>query len=110
MEYTVVLTRQPDTRWRAVVPSLPECEAEAETRAEVLAQIKERLAEVVSHTEVLRIELPIAPVLRHESTDDARRVAVPGTWEGFGLFHDDPSWGELFEDIERQRDQRLVGE
>lgn len=45
MEYTVVLTKKPNSQWHAVVPALPACEAEANTREEVLAQIKDEITQ-----------------------------------------------------------------
>ena len=58
MEYTALLTHQPGSPWRAVVPALPDCVAEAPTRAEVLAKIQARIEETISHTEMLQIEVP----------------------------------------------------
>lgn len=54
MEYTIVITKEPDSRWQAVVQGWPGCEAEAETREQVIAAIKTRLAERLRHTEVIR--------------------------------------------------------
>ena len=47
MEYTVIVTHQQELRWKAVVPALPDCDAEAPTRVEVLSQIHKRVLEIV---------------------------------------------------------------
>ncbi|HRJ40724.1 MAG TPA: hypothetical protein PL105_02535 [Caldilineaceae bacterium] len=60
MEYTTLLTHQPGSPWRAVVPGLPDCVAEAPTRAEVLTRIRARIAEQASYTEVLQIEFSVS--------------------------------------------------
>lgn len=101
MEYTTLLTHQPDSLWRAVVPGLPDCVAEAPSRAEVLVKIQKRIAETVSYTEVLQIEVPASPK-NTNGTSNGKPVAMP--WQWFGTFQEDAQWKELFEDIEQQRD------
>lgn len=103
MEYTVVITQNSSSLWRAYVPALPECEAEAETRDGVVNRIKERLEEVVPHSELLRIDLPIAPATSQELPVNGNSAAFSENWPDFGIFRDDPTWGELFDEIERRR-------
>lgn len=67
MEYTVVLTKQSNFLWQASVPALPECEVEADSREEVLSQIKEKVASVARQSEVLRVEIPIEPNFSSET-------------------------------------------
>ncbi len=105
MEYTVVITKEPGAPWRAVVPVLPECEAEAETRDEVLTQIKERLTTTLRHTEVVRIEVPSA-----SEANGSSGHTTSAEWPDFGIFRNDPTLGAMFDEIERQRDSRLAGE
>lgn len=107
MEYTVVITKEPDTPWRAFVPALLNCKAEAETRDEVVERIKERVAQC--HLEVLRIEVPDSEKSQKSngSSDEKSRGSI---LDFAGIFRDDPTWGALFDEIERQRDQHLVGE
>jgi predicted RNase H-like HicB family nuclease len=102
MEYTVVITKEPDARWRAVASELPECAVEAPTRDEALARIKERIAEASQHIEVLKIEVPDSP-----NGNGAPRDSIKSL---MGLFKDDPTWGEMFDEIERRRDQHWAGE
>lgn len=103
MQYTVFLTGQSNKRWRASVPVLPDCEVEAGSRDEALAKIQERIRAVVERVEVLRVEVAVR--LKVNGSDSVSETP----WEWFGVFQDDPSWGSLFDEIERERDQRLVG-
>ncbi len=107
MEYTVILTQQPDISWRAAVPALPDCVEEASTRDEVLKKIQQRIIAVVSHSEVLKLRVSVAPKLVRATGEDEWPVS---SWPGFGLFQGDPTWGELFDEIEHQRDQHWSGE
>ena len=104
MEYVAYLTYQPDQRWQAVIPDLPDCVVNAETRAEALEQIKLRALSFVQQTEQVRIELSPADSLSGEETANLDLKAL-----GYGAFKDDPTWGELFDEIERQRDEQLAG-
>jgi predicted RNase H-like HicB family nuclease len=103
MEYTVIITRQPGMRWRATVPALPECVAEAATRDEVLVNIQEQIKTFISQSEVVRLQVPI--VTTPEATA-AEAVSTPWHWSG--VFQDDPTWGDLFDELERQRDEYLI--
>lgn len=98
MKYTTLVTHQPGLPWRAIVPGLPDCSAEAPTRAEVLKKIQARIVETVSHTEVVQMEVPASP---RNANGDSNTAASP--WQWFGAFQDDAQWGEMFETIEAQR-------
>lgn len=106
MEYTVVITKEPDTPWRAFVPALLNCSAEAETRDEVVELIKERVAKC--HLEVLRIEVPDSEKDQRSNGAPDEKSAV-SIMDFAGIFRDDPTWSKMFDDIERQRDRHLVG-
>lgn len=106
MEYTVVLTKKPNSQWHAVVPALPACEAEAETREEVLAQIKDEITQY--HIEVVKIEVPTTqPPM---STNGTGYTTFEQEWPHYGIFKNDPTWDAIFDEIERERDQYRVGE
>ena len=106
MEYTVILTRQPGAPWRAAVPILPDCAVEAPTREQALEKIRERITVVTSHSEVLRLRVPAAPKTTGEQLSEASQTP----WQWFGAFQNDPTWGLLFDEIERQRDAHLMEE
>jgi len=108
MEYTVVVIKRPDTPWRAVVPNLPDCKAEAETRDEVLAKIKDRITQL--HIEVLRIEVPGQPVKSQEANLPPNGFKFEEEWPDFGKFKNNPVWAAVFDEIEQERDRYHVGE
>ncbi len=93
MQYTVFLTRYSDLLWRASVPSIPNCEVEADTREKVISQIKEKVTSFASQTEVIQVEIPIKPQFQNAQLE-----------KFFGIFKDDPNWAEMFEQIEKDRD------
>lgn len=109
MEYTVVITKDPHAPWRAVVPTIANCEAEAETREEVLERIQAALASLPErHIEVVKIEVPAVPI--SVSTNGTGYTTFEKEWPHYGIFKDDPTLDEMFDEIERQRDAHRVGE
>ena len=113
MKYTTILTHQSGQLWHAVVPALPDCKAEATTRTEVIEKIKSRIHTVLKYTEVLQIEISERPQngasgtsQTNEESDDAI-VITPQAW--MGAFQNDPSWGEIFDQIEQEREQQIIG-
>lgn len=107
MEYTVVITKDPQAPWRAVVPTLAHCEAEADTREEVLERIRAAIAQIPErHIEVVTIDVPVAPT----STNGTGYTTFEQEWPHYGIFKDDPSWDAIFDEIERERDKYRVGE
>lgn len=101
MEYTVVLTRE-NSRWRAVAKDLPECVVEASTRDLALTQLKARIAESQKYMEILKVEVPDSQNSNGSSGDSIKSL--------MGIFKDDPTLDELFDEIERRRDQHLAGD
>ncbi len=99
MQYTVMLTKQAETQWRAVVPALPECVVEAATREAALAQIKECIVQTQSHVEFVQVEVPDTLARNGQTTEHA----LTETWPYFGAFAGDPHWGAFFEELDRQR-------
>ena len=114
MQYTTVLTHQPGHPWRAVVPALPDCAAEASTRTEVLEKIKECIQDVIQYTEVLQLQVQATPKngsvenVVNNSTEVTSEIATT-PWHLLGIFQDDPQWGQIFDEIEQQRDEHLIG-
>ncbi len=104
MEYTVILTRQPGAPWRAAVPILPNCAVEASTRTDALEKIRERIIVVINHSEILRLHVPAVPQLIGEPPPETSETP----WRWFGAFESDPTWGLLFDEIERQRDAHYL--
>lgn len=96
MKYTVILTEEANGNFYATVPGLPDCQVEAPTRREVLHTLRERISMIVSRSEILQLDIPTAP----KAIDVQRQTP----WEWFGKFHGDQSWGQLFDEIEEQKD------
>ena len=78
MEYTVILTRRNDQEFYAAVPGIPECHAYAKTRHEAIQSIRTAIAQFMSQSEIIQVEVP-AP-----SQTDRARTKTP--WEWFGAF------------------------
>ncbi|HKQ78087.1 MAG TPA: hypothetical protein VJ810_30595 [Blastocatellia bacterium] len=109
MEYTVLITKESDSLWRASVQGFPECRAEAETRDRVITAIKACLDELMRHTEVIRVEAPAPTIQPQDLNGDIEYTTFEQEWPDFGAFRDDPTLDELFDDIERRRDAHLAG-
>ncbi len=102
MQYTTFLTHELNQQWRAVVPGLPNCVVEAPTRADVIQKIQNRINEIVRQTEVLRIDGPTVQL----NSNPAQNSLPP--WEWFGAFQDDPTWPQLFDQIEEERNAVII--
>jgi predicted RNase H-like HicB family nuclease len=94
MKYTVILTED-NGHFKATVAGLPDFDVLAKTRTEALSNVSKAISKLIARSEIIQLEVPTAPKTGSISND------IP--WEWFGAFKDDPTWGELFEDIERQR-------
>lgn len=94
MKYTVML-KEENGHIQATVPGLPECVAKAPTRSEAIATIRKTISEMISRTEIIQIDVNAEPKSGNFLHDTP--------WEWFGAFKDDPTWGELFDEIERRR-------
>lgn len=105
MQYTIVINEQPDGRWQAFVPFLPNCTAEAPTREAVLERVQENLLAATSKVEVLQLEVPA-----NGSQNGHHKQSVQQEWPGFGAFKNDPWLNEIFDEIERQRDATVAEE
>jgi len=96
MKYTVLLTKEQPGQFLAVAVNFPHCQVQANTRDEALNDIRDRLNRFLSQTEMVQLEIPSTL-----SPNSPRLEETP--WQWFGAFQEDPTWGPLFEEIERQR-------
>jgi predicted RNase H-like HicB family nuclease len=106
-EYQVQLFHDAATaQWKAVVLAFPQIVAEGISREDVLAEITQKLSATVEDSEIVTI-----PILSRESsvptTSDEKKLKEQG-YRHYGIFADDPGALEVFEDIERQRDQHTI--
>ena len=108
MEYNVLLTKQPAEMWRGVVLSLPGCTAEAATPEEVLARIKDNIANTLSHSYLVKLEVPGELPQSNGVETLPNGKTFEEEWPDFGIFRDDPTWGEISADIERRRDATRI--
>jgi len=96
-------------RWRAYVITIPAIVAEGESREEVLENIRQQLAEAMATAEVVKVPGPRPEsVVYGDGSELDQRLRAMG-WKHYGIFADDPGALELFDEIERQRDQNTLG-
>ena len=92
MKYMIVLTEKSNGGIHVSIPALPDCHVEASTRDEAIALAREAIAETIRRSEIVHLDIEQQPKL-------VSHDAVPWEWFGAG----DPTWGELFEEIEKER-------
>jgi len=101
MKYTVILTTKPNGGIRVSIPALPNCIVEADNRDEALQLAREAIAQIVSRSEIISVDVPQQPI------SAAREGDIP--WEWFGAFQGDTSWDALFDEIEQRREATRKG-
>jgi predicted RNase H-like HicB family nuclease len=96
MQYTLILTEKTEGGIRVTIPALPACTVEAATRDEAIRLAREAIAQLVSRSEAVQIDIPQQP----------RATAQPrgGPWEWFGRTKAEPTWDALFDDLEQRRE------
>lgn len=110
-EYKVLMTHSPATRtkggkrWRATLLGFPDIVEEAFSRDQAIKQIEARLADMLTHAEVITLHGPALPTAANGLSDE---LTAQG-WDDHGLFKDDSAALELFEEIEKERNQHIVG-
>ena len=110
--YQVLLTRTPMTeqkdgdRWWATLLGFPFIVEEATSRDQAIIQLKSRITDMVTHTEVITVHAPALPVEINGTNDE---LTAKG-WHDFGMFKEDDFALQLFDEIEQERDRHLVGE
>ena len=108
MKYEVVITRPTEMLWRAMTPVLPGYIAEAATRNDALAKLQEDLARV-NYLEVIEIEAPSSLKAEANGSNPSDYTTFEQEWPDYGIFRDDPHLNELFDEIERRRDEQPGG-
>jgi predicted RNase H-like HicB family nuclease len=96
MKYALILTEKPGGGIRVSVPALPDCIVDAETRDEALHLAREAIAQVISRSEIVHVDVPQQP----------KSATLGGEipWEWFGAAKEDVTWDALFEEIEERRE------
>ena len=111
-EYQVQLFRyhvDSTERWKAFVLSLPQITAESSSRESVLEEITNKLSEAVESSEIVTI-----PILSREASSESEDAELEARlreqgYHHYGRFADDPGAMDVFDEIERQRDQHTIG-
>lgn len=96
MHYTLILTEKAEGGIQVTIPALPMCRVDAATKEEAIRLAREAIAQVVSRSELVQIELPPLPPAAQPPQD------TPWAW--CGAASADPSWEALFAAIEQDRD------
>jgi predicted RNase H-like HicB family nuclease len=96
MKYTIILTEKPDGGIHVSIPALPSCTVEAANRDEAIRLAREAIAQTVSRSEIVHLDVPEQPKSVSAGGD------VP--WEWFGAAKDDVTWDVLFDEIEQLRE------
>ena len=58
MKYTLILTEKPEGGIQVTIPALPACTVEAATRDEAIRLAREAIAQLVSRSEIVQIDIP----------------------------------------------------
>jgi predicted RNase H-like HicB family nuclease len=96
MRYTLILAEKTEGGIQVTIPALPACTVEAGTRDEAIRLAREAIAQLVSRSEIVQIDIPQQP----QATEQPCRVP----WEWFGEAKTDPTWDALFDHLEQRRE------
>jgi predicted RNase H-like HicB family nuclease len=96
MQYTLILTEQAEGGFQVTIPALPACRVEATTRDDAIRLARDAIAQFVSRSEVVQVEIPEQP---------RATVSLGETpWAWFGKAMEDPTWEALFDALEQCRE------
>jgi hypothetical protein len=111
-EFRVLVTeapvREPNGqlgRWRATALGFPDVAEEGSSREQVIQQIRDRIVEILRHSEIVTLTVPASPSPAATREDD--ELLAQG-WDDHGLFKNDPEALKLFDEIEEERGRHLV--
>ena len=101
------------TKWKAQVLAFSQFTAEGTSRDAVLDEIKEQLATLEAESEIGHVPVrqrPIPPSEPAPPLDEELDAQLRAKgYKHFGIFADDPGALEVFDEIERLRDQLTIG-
>ncbi|MEZ4869813.1 MAG: hypothetical protein R3C14_51280 [Caldilineaceae bacterium] len=103
--HTSTVKTKDEQRWQATLLGFPFIIEEALSRDQAIAQIKERIADMVTNAEIVTLHAPALTVAANGSSDE---LAAQG-WGDHGIFKNDPDALRIFDDIEQERERNLVG-
>ena len=79
---------------------------EAVSREQALEKVKTRIADMASRAEIVTLQAPALPIESNETED---KLLANG-WDDHGIFKDNPAALQLFDEVEKERDQHLIGD
>jgi hypothetical protein len=113
MEYRVQVFRSTTDgveRWKAFIVTIPAISAEAESCEAALEEIRRLLAEAVATSEITSVPGPVPEkIVEGDGSELDLQLSKMG-YRHYGIFANDPGALELFDEIERQRDQHGIDE
>jgi len=96
-------------RWRAYVVTIPAITAEGESREEVLEDIQRQIAEAIATSEFVKVPGPYPDKVVYGDGSELDLQLQKQGHRHYGSFADDPDALEVFDEIERLRDQHTIG-
>ena len=96
MQYTLILTETAAGGIQVTIPALPACWVEAAARDDAIRLAREAIAQLVSRSEVVHVEIPEQP--------QAAVSPQETPWAWFGAAREDPTWEALFDALEQDRE------
>lgn len=101
MQYKVILSYNSEGSYEVSAPLIPHWRASVQTRDEGIAKARKAIADFIRRSEVVSVE--VSTVQASDPVND-----VP--WEWFGSGQGDPSWDELFDEIEQNRNATRIAD
>ncbi len=92
-------------QWKAYVVTIPAITAEGESRAAVLEEIQRQVSEAVATSEFVKVPGPLPTTVVEGDGSELDRLLQKQGHRHYGIFADDPGALEVFDEIERLRDQ-----
>ncbi len=97
MSYNVLLQKHPAEGYRATLMAWPGIEVKAGTQEDALDKLRAAVTDMLEDGEVIQLDFPEIQSI------------IPATYqETFGMFRDDPTFGEFLTEVEKFR-QRDIG-
>lgn len=99
MKYTALLEKD-NNGYKVTIPGLPDCQTRGDTQEEALDKARIRIAEVLSRTQIITVEVDIP--------GNPGPQAHP--WERFaGIWKNDPTFDRFLNEIAVERREKDAG-
>ena len=101
MKFTIIVTEDRKGNFFAAAPGLPDCHVQAATRHDAIRQMRMAIRDIIDRSEILQVDVPVGP--------QTENVMQQTPWDVFGVYRNDPAWGEFFDHIEQERELEQNG-